>query len=561
MELPPPPGLLWVDAYVDTCVLSGGPIDEVEVELDVDGLGLGPDLIQLGWSEEAACHYGLLEDLFDMTDEADASPWAPTGFRVDGREVAAAVHLTGPGKTVPWATFAEGIENAARQSERPPPTPAEVRRLPSLGDVWELAADEADATEVDGRWQVLYLVVVVDAGGEVRATSLQAGELSPSALADCVFRATRARPEVGLTAGRPARVRVAQGTPGASGLKRLLKPAHVQTETGPTPLADDALDSLFVSGPGGGGRIEIPFLADLSDDEIGALLRAARGFFDAAPWERLRGDRYLAFRFEDGPWAYASVMGQDEVEPGISILDDWLALCRTLYHTPDALARDPLAADVDPADGVTLYPASLLHADDADRLRALGPPVSEGMYPVPARLSPTASGPSAWPPQALAALMEALPGEVARRRADPITSIKADVRTTHGRVTLRYPADGTEAMTGHEPSVEVVVEAVDHSMTPLDAGALRITGPASARLPQVNQAVRQALPWGRLRTVWIDGRAVWSEHALADDPAPTLDDLARAETVEVKLGAVTHRVTIRRLAEPVEEIGAEVAGG
>lgn len=558
MEQTPPPGLLWVDAYTDRCPLSGGPLSVMEVDLVMGGLGIPPITLGLGWSAQAACHLALLEDLFEMSDEAGLPPWAATGFQIDGRAVVGAVYLTEPDVVVPWRDFASRMEAAAERAERPPPTAEEVGRLPRFDETWELAAREIDVVEVDGEFVPLHLVVVVDGGGEIRATTLFEGALQPDTLAAVVLDATTARPEAGLTAGRPARVRLAD-TALLDGLRSLVAKAQIRVEAGPTALADDIMETLSMVGPGG-ARIEVPLLDGLSDDDLQALVDASRGFFGAAPWTRLRGDRYLAARLDDGPWVYASVMGQNEEEHGLSLFEDWLSVCRFLSNVPPsgAPAHDALG-EVGAVDGLTLYPLAMLHEADAARLQATGPPVFRGEYPVATRFTARAGiGPSAWPVELYTALATALPDVIARRKAATITSIKAEVETPQGRLALRYPATGTEALTGRELSVELIVEAVDSDMTPLPEGVLRVAGPAATRLPQANKAVREALPWGRLRAVEMDGHFVWDEEAYADDPAPTLDDLAGARSLRVWLGGEIHAARARRLEDDRAEVVAEV---
>lgn len=530
----------------------------MEVDLTVQGLGISPITLGLGWSDLAACHVALLEDLFEMSDEAGLPPWAATGFQIDGRAVAGAVYLTEPDVVVPWSAFAERMEAAAQRAERPPPTAEEVGRLPRFDETWELAAREVDVVESDGEFVPLHLVVVVDGGGEIRATTLFEGALRPGTLADVVLDATTARPEAGLTAGRPARIRLADASL-LSPLRPLLDEAKIRVEAGPTALANEVLETLSMVGPGG-ARLEVPLLSGLSDDDLQGLIDASRSFFEAAPWRRLRGDRYLAARLDDGPWVYASVMGQSEEEHGLSLFEDWLSVCRFLSNVPPpgAPANDALG-ETGAVDGLTLYPLAMLHEADAARLQATGPPVFRGEYPVATRFTARAGiGPSAWPVEFYTAVAAALSDVVARRKAATITSIKAEVRTPQGRVALRYPATGTEALTGNEPAVELTVEAVSSAMTPLPEGVLRVEGPAATRLPQANQAVRKGLSWGRFRAVEMDGHVVWNEEAAANDPAPILDDLAGARSLRVWLGGEIHTARARRLASDQAQVVAEV---
>ena len=200
-------------------------------------------------------------------------------------------------------------------------------------------------------------------------------------------------------------------------------------------------------------------------------------------------------------------MGQAGEQPGLALFSDWLALCRFVYAAPPLVDQGLEALEeVGPAEGLTLYPLGMLAPADAERLRVLGPPVWDGGYPVAARFTPGGAAPSGWPPEIYTALLLALPEVVATRRAATITSIKADVDTPEGRLSLRYPAKGTEALSGRELAVEVVVEPVDSNMTPPDEGqgALRIVGPAATRLPQANTAARQALRWGHFRGVEVE---------------------------------------------------------
>lgn len=558
------PGLVWTDIFTERCPLTGGPVADREASIEFVGLGLPAMDLVLGWSEEAQSYLATIGELVEITGVLGLAPHAVRTFKIDGREVETALCMTEEPLIVPWPVVLARME----QVERPhgPIDPAEIRRLPRLEETWEIAAREGEPIQDDrGTLRPSQMIVVVDPEGVVRAAAVESGALRPSHVVDAVYDATAAMLARDLAEGRPARV-LFNDSSTASRLRRLLKKAGIALTIAPTPQADRVVEDL-ARHAARGGRIETPLLDGVSGADLGALLDAARIFFDAAPWTRLRGDRYIAFRLDGGPWLYANIMGQQGDEHGIALFDSWLGLCRFVSAVP-APGHEAMSAldKTGAAEGMTLYPLGVLHETDAERLTEAGDPVLDGMYPVASRFTANGIAPSAWPSDLYAALMRALPKVIAKRRAATITSIKADVETPQGHLTLRYPADGTEALTGREPAVEVVVEPIGRAddeetwwATPLETDTLRITGPAATRLPQADRAVRSALKWGFIRILELDGHPVWFGNSYADDPAPSLNDLVGAQSLRMYFGTEWHPASARRLPESATEIEATLS--
>jgi hypothetical protein len=311
---------------------------------------------------------------------------------------------------------------------------------------------------------------------------------------------------------------------------------------------------------------------------VRAFSEAAHRFYRARPWERLRGDRYLGVQLGDGPWLYANVMGQAGEDPGLSLFDSWLRLCRFFHNeaSPFELMESASASpQLDAAgalEGVTLFPLTTLLPEDGMHLRALGiepvpvdpsPPPSpddlallkallptgfglpdefsveelmeeffeaeaspEDHYPLPVRYTPEGIGRSSYPLTVFTALLETVVTAVEARRAKQITSIKQTFE--EAGLTLRYPARGDEHLGGAAGAFRLTVEGRDGPYAnPLPAGErVEIDAPGLASLAEVYRALRDEIGEG----VWFSGFGsgdyyLWRARSERGTPSPRVADL------------------------------------
>lgn len=574
MEALPLPKLLLLDAPVPTCPLTGEPVRASEAVLTL----LGPEAVEfkavLGRSAESGRWYVLLPDLAAMAKDEGWPLDAVEGFEVDGEPVTAGL-LDAQG-AVPWAAFRGLAEQARRRAAEPPPAPEAVRRLPVLPEAWEVAARGASWIHDQEPPRPAYLAVVVDPDGRIRHHALRPDTPHDAAsLAATVRAATRENALAGFGEGRPRTLRVAEADL-ADALAEALDPDGISVETAPTALADEALADAVAEI---GSPLGLPLFLPHADAEVRAYFEAARRFYRARPWRRLRGDRYVGVRLGTGPWFYVNVMGQMEEDPGLSLFDSWLRLCRFIHNEPspfDLMEGASETAQLEAAgalEGVTLFPLSTLLPEDGMHLRALGiepilaalvptPPLdpasllsallSEGIslpegrslealfgaaaeaagaepedqYPLPVRYTPEGITRSSYPLSVFTALLETIVTAVKARRAAQITSIKQTFEATG--LTLRYPACGDEHLGEEAGAYRLVIEGRDTSYAnPLPAGSrLEIDAPGLASLEELHRALRDEVGG----TVWFSGFGsgdyyLWQARSERGTPSPRVADL------------------------------------
>ncbi len=571
MERTSPPGLIWTDAFPETCALTGGPIEEREARIECVGTGRLPEDLLLAYSPKAACWYAPLGLLVELAKNAGVSPFDAGPFRIDGVEER--VDVMTNGKAMPWDAFAAAMR-VRHDPNRPAPTFREVRALPAMDETWELAFEEAEGVSVAEKPGPVFVAVVADATGAPRGSDIHVGRYTVADLAEVVRKATR-HPQ-GLGDARPHEVRVDDPAL-VPKLEKLLKPAGIRVRRGDTPDAFDLLDDLL-NHLGARAGFDLPALfADEPDADVQAYFDAAARFYTARPWERLDGNRFLAVQDAGAgpgaPWTYVSVMGQMEDQPGLSVFRTWPDVCRTVYDRRGAPDLDALGEAG--LQGVTLYLESDLNPDDAQRIAALEiGPTSAHQFALPVRLSLDGASlidpPLAW----TTALLAGLPDVLAKRRAATVTSIKTTVAHGDVRLNLRYPARGDEGLapglggvrltvTGAPPNpkLESVFGFGPEILGPGDR--LVVEGPPGTSAFAVGRAVRRAFEtagkWGMLNAVLADGREVWDGRAYATEAAPTLDDLLMMGGATFLLGMAPLKARAERLApDAAPDLRAEI---
>lgn len=560
--------LVWLVHPIEECLSGEGIIESRETTLRVDGPTSVTYAVWLGYCADEQQWYGLQEMLEDMLVSEGWSYEDIEGFAIDGSSVKTGVQTGFQQNIVPWTTFQEQTAHlAATAKEKEPPAPDEVRALEQRPTTWELGWQPVGwvgPTEEEA--QLIYAALVHDAAGHIRATTLHEGAPPDADALDELVRRAAAQPSAPAIPIRPTTLHVANDAT-ANALADRIGALDIRVRAHPTPQVQEALahltEHLSPDGPP-------PFLSDAGDDAIRAFFDAATAFYAAAPWRRFEGHKYLGVQFDDGPWHYVNVMGQEEEAPGLALFNDWLQLCRfhnnqpsfmedtlsELFGEPSSLSSLEAAGA---AEAMTLDPLSLLHPIDAAYVQELDiEPLRDRLYPLPYRYDAEAGlvAPH-FPLTAYRALIKAILIALERRRATPVTSIKTTLDIDGQQVSLRYPSDGTERPVKAPVSVRLVIEGRDneYDSTPLPAGlALQIDATGDMLFEEVAQALRDFDDDFQYVGVGAGDVVLWDDRGRRKAPCPRMTDLAACDDLWVELLFTAFPAAVKPLEEPPDTI-------
>lgn len=553
--------LLWLPQPIDICIHHEEPLHLHEAEL---GLIVGPntftDIVQLGHCAACGQWYGLLPVLEDLRHEIGMQTGDIEGFAVDDEEMTAGVVVDQP--PLAWSTFAEQMDEMEAAQDQPTPTVEEVQALDQSSVTWELGQASAGwIGEEDEEAELAYVALVHDPN-LIRSIDLEVGTpLDAEDLAALIRRAAGA-PQPPGEPGRPRTIRIADEEM-AEALAPHLDPLDIAVEVAETPLASESLDELSASMGGVAGP---PVFQDAPEDQLRAFLDTAERFYEAEPWTRTEGDRFLGVQIDDEPWFFVNVMGQLGDTPGLTLFDDWPTVCRFIHNDrPPSSELDELASLLfgedrpdapDPfeaagaLEGITLHDRDLLHPGDADYLDRLSiaPPVN-GQYPAPQRFE-FEDGPVA-PRVSLDTyrrVMEALLIALERRHATPVTSIKTTLDIDDVSVSLRYPSEGTERSYNGPPGYRLVLQGHDHdidSSSRLPAGAqLVIEAPATALFKDIAKAAKKSQDAFYEFSLYDGNVCLWDDNDSRRNPSPRVADLVNLDEMDVELGGASFQFHI-----------------
>lgn len=516
MEYEPQYDLFWVQESFDACKICQGTLHAEDVEFCLHG----PEILDYDWTlghcAQCGQWYGIITDLLSALIEEATAPNAIDGFTLNGQPVSAGIWVNAAVGIIPWETFKAQVGQLGAPPSGPPPSPMEVRTLPLLSESWEVGVRAAAwFLNEQGEHTQGYIALVLDPAVGIRAHHLK-GETPHEApeLATLLLEAA-SRPGAGQP-GRPLEVHLNDATL-AGALAAALADVDIKVRAAPTPMADEALDGLQKTLH---GEEDEPFFAAYDEPSVRAFFKAAHAFYRIRPWERIDGNKYVAFRLDDGPWGYLNVMGQMGEEFGLSIFDDWLQLCALIHNQPTPWdymmgAGEEQAIEAAGAlEGLTLEPPPMLHPDDADYVRQLGiKPLRKGLYPTVRRFTLDGLEPPHLSLHAYYALMTAMTKAISQRRAATITSIKQHTTVGETTVTLRYPARGDEPFEDHPPgNVRLIVSGLDQKRRAASTVMrIEIDTPGDARVDEVIRAVRKEYDDFWITEVTSEGYAVWSD--------------------------------------------------
>ncbi len=558
--------LLWLPEPIETCLHDGASLRLHEAELTLFGENWAPAyVVRLARCSDCGQWYGLLPMLEEILADTDLTAEAVAGFQVEEERMSTGVYLDG--RTVPWSTFGEQMASLQAAQDQPTPTVEEVAALEQSPITWEVGqapaawiGDEEDAPE-------LSYVALVHGPNLVRSIDIHMGQAFDAEKLAALVRRAAGAPQPPGQPTRPRAVRINDEAPAAA-LQSALTPMDIQVEVDETPLADEALDDLTMSLSG--NAFGPPVFRAVDDDRLHAFVDAASRFYDAEPWTRTEGDCFLGVQVDDAPWFFVNVMGQMEEDPGLSVFDDWLTVCRFLHNQQASSFLDtlfgligegpPPELDVSSFDGpfeaagamegLTLHAVDELHPADAERLlQADIDPIVGDFYPVPRRYDAD-RGPVA-PHVTLDTyrrVMEAILIALDRRRATPVTSIKTTLDIDGTEVALRYPSEGTERPYDGPPGYRLLVhgDAEEmHEPSRLPEGTtLVIEAPATALVKDIAKVAKSANERFYEFSLYEGEIGLWDDRDSRRNPSPRVADLLDLDDLNVEIGGAAFSLTV-----------------
>lgn len=554
--------LVWLARPIDECPSGEGFIEGREAELRVEGPTPVTYAAWLGYCADDEQWYGLQEMLDQiLTHEA----WTyddVEGFAIDGVPVSTGVQVGFQQNAISWADFKEQAAQVASQHRAPPPEAAAVRALDQRPTTWELAWRPVGwVREADEPASLIYASVIHDATGYLRTASLYSNHPPTGEQLEELVRRAAGTPDAPGVPLRPSTLRLADAAV-ADALVNPLAALGIQVETAATPQADEALDQLVDH-----LTPDLPpaFLTGAPDDAVRAFFETATDFYAARPWHRFEDHKYLGFQFDDGPWHYASVMGQLEEAPGLALFDDWLQLCRFHHNQAsfftdmmsDLTGEPPALSSLEAAgaaEAMTLDALTTLHPTDAACVQRLGiEPLRDDEYPLPYRYDADAGYvPPRFSLADYRALMRAILVALERRRATPVTSIKTTLDLDGRQVRLRYPADGTERPPEGPAGLRLVIEGrdADPDPTALPEGLnLHVDAVGATPFEAIARALKEVDDDFQYVGVGADEVVLWDDRGRRKSPCPQMADLIALDDlwVEVLFTAFPARI------EPLED--------
>lgn len=559
--------LVWVNEDLDACMLcSGQGAHEVEAELTFAGRGNLPAVFYLDQCLTCGCQYGYLEDLEYFLEAVGwEAPDIEDVYR-RAQPLDVFIALGAPFGVIAWAAYRDLLLKAQEEAMRPkapPPASEAVQALPVRTEAWELGVRVADWVSTDDDTPMLsFFAVVVNESNAIRQTDLVA-EAPPDAfrLAELVLRATT-QSDLDDAPCRPREVLI-DDAPMAQALRAQLAEAEIPVRAAPTPHSDEVL-ALAVEAIRRSARP--PYLTDFPVAEVEAFMQAARAFYRLRPWDRLDGNRYVGFRFDEGPWRYLNVMGQMHEEYGLSLFDDWLQLCRFVHNQPsmlesmldgEAQMRPLFAAGA--LEGIALDELHLLNPDDAVYLHDAGlAPITLGGldltgYPMPRRFGLEGVEPPLRSLSFYRTLMQGLTAIISSRKAKKISSIKKSITVEDRTLSLRYPARGLEDLEQTRKWFRLVISGPpgdDASSTLASNYRIVVDTPGTASLFEISEAIGQeAGSEFRMIGLFSDEVCLWTDESGRGAPAPHLGQLQDLPELTVDFLEETCSLRVMRLVD------------
>ena len=424
----------------------------------------------------------------------------------------------------------------------------EVGALPQINETWLVTQAPVTYFLDDKNQPTLgHLALVATSQRLIRGFLVHPESLGHAELTGLVASAC-ARPPRGLPPTRPHRIVV--GSP-VVGLSQDLEALGISVAVGDVGAADEALEALkqaLTPEPTPSYFVHYP------EREVKAFFKAAALFFQARPWEVIDGYKFVAFRLDDGPWRYANVMGQAEGEYGLAVFRDWLEVCKTANNPETLTDMVEAASSPEPnlpksllatggAEGLSLSPLEALAPEDAAYLEKLKIKASwRQQYAAVYRYTPYGLETPQLDLPLYTGLMSALSERAREVRGNLISSLKTALDTPKGRLSIRYPARGDEAASKEDYYLfRLPFTLGARSATPGEVVWAEVGAPGEAKWHRVMSALtREAksvphiFPW--VSEVLGGEYALWLDQAPVKEPSPTVEQLAQAPGLTLKMG-------------------------
>lgn len=527
------------------CLISKEPLKAVQVDMTfyLEDENISYD-IELLYAPSSGHYYMDMNDFQNFLLEDAISPPDILRVRIDEEPVELYVsNAEGQGMA-----FQEMVNQVMAQENAPPPDPEEVKRAPLSSAIWEVAWQSSGWLSEEDEYSVGYTYIVLDnREGFIRQTLVSSGKASAEEVKDLLARAV-AQPMLGIPAERPKLIYINDEAL-AQALQKPLEALNMAVAFADTPAANHALQEF--NSMMGSDEMRQAFFVHYSEGQIRRYFKAAKTLFAQKPWERFKATKFLAFRFDDGPWHYANVMGQDDEVYGLALFKDWFQACLLIHNQPDQYnmfsfinPEDSLIKSLEACgslENLSLAERLELHPEDASYLEELGIKSLKGdLYPLPQHTSLEGLLKPSFELDDYSLLMEGLSDILTKRHAKKITSIKQHRFAVKERqLSLRYPADGTENISSYQ-SYQLDFEEMLDIPEDQEAEKFCFEAPGDSSLFQLAQAIEGQRAGSIHSPFYVTGFSQNFDEDEDDDEDMDNDDIGVSNNAFLKLLGDVH---------------------
>jgi hypothetical protein len=452
--------LFVIEDMTDRCFESGIALRLQAVTLE---LGFPEDVfeleIPLGYAQDSQIYYLPMPLLQQVAQQINSVPFELEDVTINGEEVE--LFLASPERVIAWAEFNQQLRQA---SNLPQASFDEAKRQPKSPMIWQLVGGTAGWVEDLGEGQggLSYVYILLDQQSEaVLSMKLLPAPPKVQDLQELVYQAVvyPMQDTSGEHSRRPQHIHVDD----INLMEILYQPMQlldIVVKRTEIPQAREVFTKLLDQI---GGSKTQAFLNHFDKESLKRFFEASERFFDLEPWERLKANRFVAFKLDDEPWRYCSVMGHMGEEFGLAMFKDWLEVCKFVHNQPtpfELMTGSGATRQIDAVGSVeslSMQEIGFLNAEDILYLQGLG--FDDTEYPLPLRMNLEGPMSPFFDLRTYQYLLEGLNKVLGTRRASQISTIKKTFEMDNHRLELRYPAKGDETLVHHEKGYRLVVSA------------------------------------------------------------------------------------------------------
>ncbi len=486
------------------------------------------------------------------------------GFLIDGKKAEAFLSVDAPDKTtmnIPWEEYRASIKLEKQRKTQSVPNAAAIKKLEQDENLkWFLSVQALQFVQETpfSEPQMAYAVLILDNNNHLVEQETQLGEFMQADMLSIIRRAC-AMPAENAVPKRPKTVLVANPDL-LELLSSPLKSMGIGMMLG-NPDADNLLLKQMKELMG--LPEEARFFEHATDQEIKAFERAARAFFALQPWKFTTPDDCLAFRFSNGSWQYATVMGHFGESFGMTMYQNWLGFCKILFNqrgaSPSAFDEgfdfenilsnfmNPLAA-LQRQGGMESFNASEkleIQPQDMHRLTKLGiKPVFQNRFAFAQRFD--TEGNSVLPTLSIAEytmLLEGLVAGFATQKAKKNPKLDGQF----GGVQIKYPSSGLEEIPQARYKLEFEItkfRGVKHKLK------VMVHADATERFSKIAREIMRVTKTKIKEGIYIQGfhdghSYLWARPSTPRlDPSPVVFHCLDIENFAIQFNAVNANVQI-----------------